>query len=138
MIKGHTLDSSNKFTAKESTEGEASLKVASPTFAKEQLMVYVKFDRQTDGAIAKLKMQMSDPSIDNGTPFQMCSLDGTTVVPVEIVLVASGFYRVPVPVGSNETKIFVDSSIVGGDAETDSLEFWVALNSYQPVSGMIQ
>lgn len=138
MITGHTFNSNNLFVAHNSKEGESTLKVESPTAGKEQLMVYVKFDRKSESAVAKLKMEMSDPKINNGTPFQMCRLDGSTVMPVEIVVVRSGFYRVPVPAGSNETKIFVNAEVVDGLAGQDTLEFWVALNAYQPVSGMIQ
>lgn len=137
MITGHTLDTSGNFQETVSEEGVNTLRVAAPTANKDQLMVYVKFDRKSEGGHARLKFEMSDPKIMGGAPFQMSQLDGTNVAPVVIDIVQSGNYRVPVPTGVNESTAFINAEILDGDAAQDSLEFWATLNSYQPVSGML-
>lgn len=142
MITANTLNSSGKFEATATEEGVHTLTVEAGTHGKEQLMVYVNFNKATPQATVKLTMLMSDPAVNEGKPFVMSTLSGSSVVPMEIDIVVAGAFRIPVPVASNERKITVKAELVNasddGEGNVDNLEFWVSLNSYQPVSGLIQ
>ncbi len=142
MITANTLNSSGKFVATATESGVNTLTVETGTHGKEQLMVYVDFTKVTPSASVKLTMLMSDPAVNDGKPFVMSTLNGASVVPMEIDIVVAGSFRIPVPVASNERKITVKADILNsgldGEGNEDSLALWVSLNAYQPVSGLIQ
>lgn len=137
MIAGHVTDSSGQYVRHEADAGASTLRVEAPTSGKEQLMVYVTLDSPSGAGRAKLSFEMSDPRIDGGQPFRMSRLDGTFVAPMVIELAQPGRYRVPIPTGANEQRLFVKAKLVGGDPATDALAFWVATSAYQPVSGLL-
>ncbi|MCP4528625.1 MAG: hypothetical protein GY833_22325 [Aestuariibacter sp.] len=140
MITAHTLNSSGKFD--ETTTTDPKLSIQADTHGKEQLMVYVDFKKVSPSASVKLTMLMSDPSVNDGKPFVMSTMNGATVVPMVIDVALAGAFRIPVPVASNERMITVQAELLDGtddgEGNADSLSFWVSLNAYQPVSGLIQ
>lgn len=138
MITAKTMNSFGQFESHVSADEAESLRVQAATAGKDQIMIYVNFQRKSEAGIATLSVELSDPKIAGGEPFQMSRLEGTTVVPMEMNFMQSGLYRVPVPAGSNENALFVRGAITNGDVTQDSLEFWITTNAYQPVSGMIQ
>ncbi len=142
MITANTLNSSGTFVATASEGDQSKLTVEASTHGKEQLMVYVDFKKATAQAAVKLTVLMSDPSVNGGKPFVMSTLSGASVVPMEIDIVVAGAFRIPVPVASNERKITIQAELLNGGSDeegtADTLDFWVSLNAYQPVSGLIQ
>ncbi|MDK1290095.1 hypothetical protein [Pseudoalteromonas umbrosa] len=139
MITANILNSSGEFEAIQSAPEQLNaLSVPAATRGKEQLMIYTNFAKVSDLAAVKLTFLMADPKVNAGEPFVMSTLNGATVVPMEMNIVTAGALRIPIPVASNEREIIIKADIVNGVVGQDSFEFWVSLNTYQPVSGLIQ